>query len=311
MIPSFYPTFLFVAYKEYLQAEGKNRRANILTLMAVILNVVLNYIFVIFLPFDVWGLALGTNLCRWFMLIGLIYPRAIFVKGQKPSFLFEKKELIRLGIPVSCSFLLEVGAFSLTTFLAGRFGELQVSAHQIVLTWASLTFMIPLGVSSGVSTLIGHSWGSQQYTLMKWQMKASLLVSGLVMTLTAMVFFFFPQWPLKFFTKDPSIIQLGTHFFMVAAFFQIFDGLQVTLSGILRGFNKTKATFVANILSFWAVAIPVGLYLAYKKHMQVEGLWMGLAIGLLVATIILSLNLSVHWRYLSEQIKLKRAIVKS
>ncbi len=305
MIPSFYPTFLFIAYKEYLQAEGKNRRANLLTLLAVLLNLGLNYCFVILLPMGEWGLALGTNICRWFMLFGLIFPRHILEKGISPSFQFDRKEIIRLGFPVSCSFLLEVGAFSLTTFLAGRFGELQVSAHQIVLTWTSLTFMIPLGVSSAVSTLIGHSLGSQQFSLIKWQMKASLLVSGLVMTVTAIIFLFFPVWPLRLFTQDPGIIELGIHFFMVAAFFQIFDGLQVTLSGILRGLNKTKATFVANVLSFWVVAIPCGLFLAYKQNMQVEGFWLGLAVGLFVATIFLSITLYIHWKNLIPQMKMK------
>lgn len=289
---SFLGAYIYHALKEFLQAYEDVLFANTVAILAVFLNFLIAWILVFgykFIPtIGVQGLAIATLIVRSLMGLALIiYCHKFF----KKDFYFDKqylKKILNIGYPISLSLLLELSAFSFVTILVGNISTVQVAAHSIVFTFASITFMIPLAISNALGVRVGYAYGAKNYRDIKDNLIAALSLSFVVMSVFALMFLSFPEGLMAIFSTDKKIILTGSGLLFIAALFQIFDGTQITLSGALRGLGSTKPILFTMLFGYWAVGLPLGIYLAFVKNLKIFGLWIGLAVALFSCSLIFS-----------------------
>ena len=289
-----FPGFvLYGGLKEYLQSMDRIWVANIISLGAVISNIALNFVLVKGLgpipEMGIKGLALASLIIRSLMAILLaVYAFKVtnFKEVRKSATAGPLYgELIKFSLPIALTVFLEMAAFSLATVVIGTMTVAQAAAHNIVITVASITFMLPLSLSSALSVKVGHSLGQNDFQKLRVLIGSGLFMALSFMGITAILFFFFPHFWVSLFNTDPEVISWGVKLIIIAAIFQLSDGAQITLAGILRGLQKTRAPFSIYMTGFWAMGLPIGLYLAYEVKLYSEGIWMGLAIGLTIVSI--------------------------
>ncbi len=302
--PSIVFALIFQAYKEYLQAFDDTLFANITILIFNVINVLLNIIFVFGLgiipELGITGAAIATLVSRALMAFVLaIYTHIKF--NEKRVYLKKiSKEIFTIGLPISFGTLLEVLAFTTVTVIVGRMGVIISAAHNIVLNFSSMTFMVPLGMASAVAVKVAHSGGKKDYETLNEYTKASIFISSIFMAITAITYASFPNFIMELGTKDQQVLQYGSALLFWVALFQIPDGLQVTLWGVLRGMHITKQPMILGFISNWIISLPLGVYLAFNLKMEAAGLWAGLALGLSLMSVGLSIIYFKNYRELKK-----------
>ena len=204
----------------------------------------------------------------------------------KPDFK-RVKELLRLGMPAAAQMGLETGVFATVTVLCGKLGAVPLAGHQIALTTVSMTFMMPLGISSAAAVRVGHAFGRRDRAGMARAGWMALGLGGTVMSVAAICLLVFPHWLARLFTPEADVIEAGASLLRIAAFFQLFDGLQVVATGALRGLGDTRTPMICHFAGYWVIGLPLGWLWSFKFGMGAQGLWIGLSTGLIVIGIIL------------------------
>jgi MATE family multidrug resistance protein len=189
--------------------------------------------------------------------------------------------LSRLGLPAAGQILLEVGVFAAATAIIGRLDPVALAAHQVALNVASVTFMVPLGVSSAAAVRVGQALGRRDPAGARRSGWMALLLAAIFMTLAAVVLVSAPHVILRIFTTDTTVIATGVSLLFIAAVFQLFDGIQVVATGALRGAGDTRRPLLLNLIAHWGIGLPIGYYLCFSKGWGVQGIWSGLCIGLI------------------------------
>jgi MATE family multidrug resistance protein len=185
-------------------------------------------------------------------------------------------------------------AFAAIALLMGGLGTVQMAAHQVAINLASLTFMVPLGISSASAVRVGQAIGADDAGRARRAASAALLIGAGFMSLMAALFVGAPRLLAAAYTSVDEVVALAALLIPIAGYFQIFDGLQVVSSGVLRGAGDTRAPLVVNIVGFWFIGLPTSLILAFRLDYGPEGLWWGVAAGLgAVAVFLLS---RVAWK---------------
>ncbi len=295
------PLLLFVALRRYLQAVGSVKPIMFALLSANLLNAAAGYVLVFgkwgFPAMGVAGAGWATGISRFYLLFVAVV--AILVREKKqgtglwstpPALdMARLNRLTQLGLPVAIQITLEVGVFAAATILAGRIGTLPLAAHQVALSIASFTFMVPLGISSAAAVRVAQALGGGNLGQAARSGWTALATSAAFMTASGLVLATFPEVFIAAFTDDPEVIRVGTVLLRVAALFQLFDGLQVTASGVLRGIGETRLPMLVNLVGHWAIGLPVGIGLAFHFGLGIAGLWSGLCLGLIVVGLVLLL----------------------
>lgn len=302
---SILPALIFQMIKEYLQAFEKTVFANLLIIIMNIVNLIMNYILMFGLgpipEMGIKGAAIATTITRFALaLILFIYAYKVLpieTHFSRKSF----KELIKLGIPVGLGTFIEVLMFSTVTVLIGRMNVVASASHNIVLTIAGLTFMVPLGINGAAGVKVGYALGRQDPEMIKNYAYGSIFMAECYMLITAAFYFLFPEVLVGLFTTDKEVIAYGASLFFYVALFQIPDGLQVIMWGILRGLGMSKQPMLYSFCGYWLIAIPAGVYLTYNHAMEAAGLWAGLAIGLTIVSSILTYLFIKRIRKLENQ----------
>ncbi len=280
---SFLGAYLFQGLKEFLQSFEDVVVPNVLSIVAVFINIALNLVLVFGVEpvpeFGIKGLAFASILVRVFLAISVL----IYAKKYFTSFSIQKKfllEVLKLSTPIAFTIGVEVAAFSVSTIIVGNFGMIQTAAHNVVLTLASITFMVPLAISSALSVKVGYAYGEKNIDRVKQFIASGLFLSLTFMGMTGALFFFFPAFWIELFTQDTQVVTIGITLLYLVAMFQLVDGTQITLTGILRGLGETKSVFVLILVAYWVAGIPFGSYLAFYHRLGAQGVWIGLTIGL-------------------------------
>jgi MATE family multidrug resistance protein len=288
------PLLLYGACRRYLQAVGSVRVITATFVAANLLNWGANWVLIYgklgFPAMGVRGSALSTVLARILMALALLgfawdYERKrghpLFRHWAGPS-LTRIRKLVSLGLPAAGQILLEVGAWNLATLSAGWLTPVALATHQIVLNYASLTYMVPLGVSAAAAVSVGHAVGAGDPERAR---RAGWLALGLgtaFMLCAAAVFLLAPVPLIALYTRDPAVMAVGPSLLWLAAAFQIFDGIQTVTTGALRGLGETRAPMLANLVGYWVLGLPLGLILCFVLHWGIYGLWIGLTVALIV-----------------------------
>ena len=307
---SILPLLIYGASRRYLQGVGQVRVITLTYIGANLLNWGGNYALIYghwgFPAMGVRGSALSTVVARILMAASLMgfawrYERKrghpLFRHWAGPQ-LARIRQLIRLGLPAAGQITLEVGAWNAATLSAGWLNPIALATHQIAINYASITYMIPLGISAATAVSVGHAVGAGDKARAR---RAGWLALGLgtaFMILAGIVFFIAPKPLIELYTHDPQVLAVGPSLLWIAAAFQIFDGVQTVCTGALRGLGETRAPMFANFVGYWILGLPLGLILCFVLKWGIYGMWIGLTLALIVISTILLLR----WRKESEQL---------
>jgi multidrug resistance protein, MATE family len=295
------PLLLYAAFRRYLQGVGKVRPVTFALISANLVNWFGNWVLIYgklgFPRLGVRGSALSTCVARVYMAVILIWwawkhererGHPLFARWQGIR-LPAIGKLLRLGLPAACQVMMEVSAFGFATVLAGRLSPETLAAHQIVLNTASLTYMVPLGVSAAAAISVGHAVGAGDRARAR---RAGWLAVGTgvaFMALSAVVFVTLPQPILHVYTNDFGVVRVGVGLLAMAAIFQVFDAIQSVGTGALRGLGQTRGPMLINLLGYWFLGLPLGYVLCFHTRMGIYGLWAGLTLALiLIAALVLA-----------------------
>lgn len=205
-------------------------------------------------------------------------------------------DLVRLGAPAAGQIVIEMSAWNMATLSAGWLTPVALATHQIVLNYASLTYMVPLGVSAAAAVSVGHALGAGDPARAR---RAGWLALGLgtsFMLLAAIAFLVAPRLLVALYTTDPQVMAVAPGLLGLAAAFEIFDGIQVVSTGALRGLGETRIPMLANLVGYWVLGLPLGLTLCFSLRWGIYGLW----IGLLAALAVIASLLLARWRYAAK-----------
>jgi multidrug resistance protein, MATE family len=293
------PLLLYATFRRYLQGMGVVRPVMVALIAANITNLFLNWVLIygkLGAPaLGVRGSAWATVVARIAMaayLFGVIVMRE---RRRRPG-LFETplviegewmRRLFRLGFPAAAQITLEVGVFAAATALAGRLAPIALASHQIALNIAACSFMVPLGVSAAGAVRVGHAIGRRDVTGAERAGWTALLYGGLFMACTALLFVLIPRVLIGAFTSDEGVLRTGASLLLVAAVFQLFDGIQGVATGVLRGLGDTRTPMICNLFGHWFVGLPLGYALCFTLGLGVVGLWWGLSAGLIICGVVL------------------------
>lgn len=263
----------------------------------VILNIFLNQIFIFELGFGLVGAGWATLISRIVIMIAMLawLSSASSLKNLTPNRWFAApdratfQKLFALGLPTSFHLLAEVGAFSGAAFLVGHYGEDPLAAHQIALNTAGTLFMIPLGIAIALTMRIGNTVGAKEPERYPAIVLSGWLLGLFLILITSLICALGRESIAALYVDDREVLILATKFLVIVAIFQIFDGLQVISGGILRGLEDVTVPASAAFVSYLILGIPIG-YLIAHNGAGPEGIWWGLAIGLLIAATFLSIR---------------------
>ncbi|MDX1762628.1 MAG: MATE family efflux transporter, partial [Christiangramia sp.] len=293
-------------------ADGlsQTRYAMYATLLANVVNVVFNYLLIygiwIFPRLELEGAAWGTLISRFFMLwfVWEILRRkskfAEYFKWSKKEMLKWTifKRLLSLGLPTALQMLFEVAIFTGTIFLAGNLGTNSQAANQIALNLASMTFMIAVGLGVTATIRVGNQVGLKQYRELRRIGYSIFLLVFLIEAVFALLFILLKDILPEFYIDNVEVITLASQLLIIAALFQLSDGVQVVILGALRGLQDVKIPTVICFISYWIIGFPVSYYFGQAERLGSMGIWLGLLAGLTSSALLLYFR----FNYLSRKL---------
>jgi MATE family multidrug resistance protein len=296
---SILPTLLYVAFRRYLQSMNHVGPVMFALVSANLVNVAVNWLLIFgnlgFPTLGVEGAGWATTISRLYMA-GVLLAFIVYKEYAAPTGLKQVslridwptiRTLLTLGFPVAMQICAEYGVFAVATALIARLDALSLAAHQIALNVASVTFMVPLGISSAGAVRVGHAVGRRDIHGAITAGWTALLLGASFMAMAGVALYLFPEAVLQLFTTDRSVFALGTQLLFLAAVFQLFDGIQVTAGGVLRGVGDTRTPMFGNLAGHWLLGLPTGYVLCFVFGLQATGIWTGLSLGLVFVALIL------------------------
>lgn len=283
--------YLHAALKEYLQAFEIVLFPNLVTVFSVFLNIILNLALVFgFGPIPslgVLGLAAASFIVRYFMgFTLLIYCfKQMSFKDYKDWNYY--KNLLKIGIPISCAIMVEFVAFNSIAIIMGRVSGVYAAAQNLICTLTTVSFMVPLAISNAIAVKVGFANGAGNIKDLKRYSFAGIVMSVGFMAFSALIFATFPEFLVKLFTSDNKLISISVPIIYILACFQVFDGLQVALSGIFKGIKKTGVVLLSNFVAYWLISVPFGYTLAFKYNLNLTGFWLGLVSAAIILCIMM------------------------
>lgn len=298
LVMSMLPLLMYFTIKQFLEGLGKTKIATIITLIANILNIILNYLLI----YGHFGCPeLGLNGAGWATFISrAIMPVLIilwFVKSehyvkyksyQKLQLIRIKRlfELFKFNLPIGLQIIVEVVAFAFGGLMMGWFGEAALAAHQIALGLASFTFMIASGIGSATTIRISFQLGAKKYKELQLAGFSSIHLVMLFMSFTALIFFSLRNQLPYLFTNDEEVVRIASKLLLFAAFFQIVDGIQVVSISALRALSDVKFSLWISVLSYGILALGASYIFAFIFNFGPNGIWIGYVVGLGFAAIL-------------------------
>ena len=297
MVPGVLPFLAFTVFRQALQSMGRMRPIVVTIVVANLLNMLLNWALIYghlgAPPLGVAGSAWATTISRWgmgLMVLALGWPALhhYILPVRADAFLLKPLgRMFRLGAPIGAQFELEYSAFGLTGVVMGWLGTNQMAGHQIALNLASLTYMVPLGISASAAVLVGQEVGRDNLAGARHAAGSALAVGTAFMAATGGLMLLAPRFLASVYTDATPVLAVAAALIPLAGVFQVFDGIQVVAGGILRGLGDTRSPMIINAIGFWLVGIPAGLLLGLRAGMGARGLWWGLVLGLASVAVIL------------------------
>ncbi len=308
---SLIPLIMFQAYKQFADGKSETKYSMWATIISNIVNVAINFLLIygiwIFPKLGIIGAAIGTIASRIVMLIYMHLALKSQVKFQPyfENFSFSEikksalKKISSLGMPSAMQMFFEVALFTGAIWLSGALGTTSQAANQIALSLASLTFMFAMGLSVAAMIRVGNQKGLQDYPKLQLVARSIFLLAIVLEIVFALIFVAFHQYlPELFvstakdlnFVENQEVIKIASQLLLVAAIFQISDGIQVVMLGALRGLQDVKVPMYMTFIAYWIIGFPISIYLGLYTDLGAVGIWIGLLAGLTAAALFLYLR---------------------
>ena len=305
---------MYAALRGYSEALGFPRPVTVISRLALVSLVPLNYVFMHGLgPIPALGSAgcgFATAILQWLMFFALLgyIQKAKIYKATSIFSHFEKldsywiKRILKLGLPIGLAIFFEVSIFSTAAIILSPLGETIVAAHQIAISVTSQLFMIPMSLALALTIRVGTYYGEKNYVAMRKVQKLGLITAtGLALTTMLFMWLLRPEI-VAVYTQDVMVAEVAMYLIWFAIAYQIMDAWQISAAGCLRGMQDTKGPMWITMIAYWVVAFPVGIYLSRFTSMGAPGVWVGLIVGLTVACILLLMRLYMNNKRLSLSI---------
>lgn len=291
---------VFLALRFTTEGIGFTKPIMYLSLFALACNVLLNWVFIYghfgAPAMGAVGCGVASAITMWLMMFilgGFVYahpryqPLQIFVKLPAPR-LPVLREILVLGAPIAVMITAEAGLFSAVSILVGTLGAEITAAHQIAINFATTTFMVPLALSSATTIRIGHALGAGNPRAARYSGKIGIAACAAFMTCSALFLLLFRDAVVLLYTSDQSVRAIAVSLLLMAAIFQIADGIQIGAAGALRGYKDTRVPMVINTFAYWALAFPLAYLAAVTFEAPPAYIWAGFVVGLSVAALLLT-----------------------
>jgi MATE family multidrug resistance protein len=288
------PLLAYFALRRYLQAVNVAHPIMFALISANLVNALGNWILIYgrlgFPAMGITGSGWSTCVARIYMALCLAITLLwVESKRVRPGWLRTVRldirrmaALLKLGAPAATQILCEIGAFSGATALCAKLGPVPLAGHEIALNCAALTFMVPLGVSSAAAVRVGQQLGRRDPIAARRAGWSAIFIGVGFMACSGAVFVSIPKLIARLFTPNSAVIQVGAQLLLVAAAFQLFDGLQTVATGALRGAGDTRTPMLANFVAYWLMGLPLGYVLCFRLGWGALGIWIGLCGGLMI-----------------------------
>ena len=316
---SLIPLIMFQAYKQFADGMSETKLSMWATIIANIVNVVLNYLLIygiwFFPELGIVGAAIGTIVSR-FVMLGYMHYMMNLRERFHPYFKgFSLKEIkksvniqiIKLGTPSAMQMFFEVALFTGAIWLSGRLGTTSQAANQVALSLASFTFMFAMGLSVAAMIRVANQKGLEDYNKLRLVAVSIFLLGAFMAVGFAVIFMLFHVQLPKMFVdmKDVStlaenteVVTIAAQLLLIAAVFQISDSLQVVALGALRGLQDVKIPMYMTFVAYWIVGFPISIYLGLYTSLGASGIWIGLLAGLTTASVLLF----IRFNYLTKKL---------
>ncbi len=291
-------TMIFIAFAGFYAGISKPIVTMFTSIIMLSVNIIGNYTLIFgnfgFPELGAEGAGWTSTLAAWSGTIGIILVSVIHREVRrfnpfKMKVLFDTNlfgHILKIGIPSGFSSVFEVSMFAVFSLLMGRFGVKVLAGSQIALNCASFVFMIPLGLSFAITTVVGLHIGRQDYREARFAGLSGYSVNFLFNIFSATVLVVFSARIAGIYTNDPELIGIASTLLIYAGIFQLSDGAQVAGLGVLRGYKDTKIPMISNLISYWGIGMTLGYFLGFILDYRAEGMWIGIIIGLSVAAVL-------------------------
>lgn len=313
---SLFPFLIFQSLRQFVEGLGYTRQSMYITIAANLINILLNYV-LIFGKFGspamgLNGAGIATLISRIFMLLfiyAFVRLNHRFSRYWKGSSMVRLrwgifKKMLNLGVPMAFQLIFEVGAFSVTAIMIGWMGSTALAAHQIAINMASITYMAALGIASAATIRVGNQLGMKNYKMLREAVFTCFIMVTAFMALMATLLVFGRHfWP-SLYIDNTEVQTVAASLLVVAALFQLSDGIQVVGLGALRGMSDVKRPTLITFVAYWGIGIPLGYWLGFHGGMGPVGIWIGLLLGLTSAAVLLFYRFNQQTKALIQHQKL-------
>ncbi|APD08081.1 putative multidrug resistance protein NorM [Flavobacteriaceae bacterium UJ101] len=296
---SLIPIMVFQTFRQFGEGLSLTLPATIATWIAIILNIFLNYCFIEgnfgFPAMGVQGAALGSLIARFFSTICIFVivlqwkkfktylQHVSFKRWSYPLF----KKMIQLGIPTSFQMFFEVSAFTAAAFIAGLASKTDLAAHQVAIQLASISFLLCTGLAVAATVRIGNQKGIRDFKMLREVGYSNIKMTGIFMFFCGILFILFREQLPWGFTQSENAAALASNLLIIAALFQLGDGVQLVTLGALRGIQDVNIPMIITFVAYWIITIPLSYICAIHFEMGAFGVWIGLGTGLTISALAL------------------------
>ena len=309
---SIMPAMLFHTYKQFIEGFSIMKPAMIIAIVANIINAFANWVFIygnIGMP------ALGLNGAGWatfFSRVFMAFVIMLYVMNKEyfkqfdVNFHFKKinfpviKKILSIGLPSGFQYFFEVGAFSFAVIMIGWLGTNQLAAHQIAINLASITFMVVLGISAAGGIRVGNKVGKKDVVEVRKAGFTAVIMGASIMFTFGVIFIVLNEFLPTLYIDNEDVIRIASSLIVIAALFQISDGIQGVGIGVLRGLTDVKIPTLITFIAYWVLALPIGYLFGFVFHFGVEGVWVGLLLGLTASAAMLTIRFNIKSKQLVE-----------
>ncbi len=305
--------FVFAAAKQLSDGLSRTYVAMMITVFGLILNLIFNIVLINgyfgFPKMGLLGSAASTLITRILMMLALL--AYLFNTKTFKKYLHEKYKsletndlvimIFKIGVPSGLQFFFEIAAFSLAVIMMGWLGENQLAAHQIAINVASTTYMMASGLGIAGGIRVGEGRGLKDIRKIRFSGNVALLLVVIFMMAMMLIILGFNRFLVELYISDNEVINIAIRLMLVAAVFQLSDGVQVVSLGILRGISDVNIPTWITMFAYWGLSLPLGYLLAFNFKMDAIGIWFGLLAGLTASAVLLT----IRFYYLIKKLKLE------
>lgn len=304
------PLCIFSGFKQFTEGLSYTGVAMLITIGSNLMNILLNYLMI----FGHWGFPemglMGSCWASFISRIAMALAIFLYVYYNKPfrvywqGFNFRNisigltKKILSLGVPSGMQWVFEVGAFSFAVIMIGWISPAAQAAHQVALSIAAVTYMMASGLSAAASVRVGNQLGLKSREGVRIAGFSAFVMVLVFMSFSAICFILFRNILPTFFNKETEVINIASSLLVIAAFFQLSDGIQVVGLGALRGVKDVQIPTIITLFAYWGIGLPMSYIFAFKLNYGVMGIWYGLSIGLTIAALLLFLR----FNYVSKRV---------